>query len=108
MTVVCYKNETLFPKPHLDVEGQKPEKYNQELIEITDKILLKKIKNEFNINYVDNDDIQPLICGTIVNGSFTRKLRMMRADLFSLLAVSHSAEFISNHKQTTAIKKGVI
>jgi len=60
------------------------------LIEIKDPAMIKKIKQNLNIKPSEAKDLAPLICGTLVNGGFKRKLRMLRADLFSGLAVSHS------------------
>ena len=47
--------------------------------------------------YTEKDEIAPIIVGTVVNDNFdgfTRKLRMLRADLFSLLSVCESKEMI--------------
>jgi len=66
------------------------------------------IKETLNLNESDTDAITPIICGTVVKGpAFERKLRMMRADLFSLLSVSNANTIISSKKQTQAIHKGV-
>lgn len=62
-------------------------KPNEHLVEIKDKELVKKIKEALNINYSELDDTAPFICGTISNGGFARKQKMIRADLFSLLSV---------------------
>ena len=60
-----------------------------------------------NINYND-DDIAPFICGTVVrNGGFKRKLKMLRADLYSVLAMSNSSTFITEKKQSRAIRRGI-
>lgn len=61
-----------------------------------------------SINFDENEDFAPWICGTVVNGGFSRKLKMMRADIFSILAVTNSPFFVSQRKQGNAIKKGVI
>lgn len=67
----------------------------------------------------------PLICGTIVkdeirggikldlepginNMTFNRKLRMMRADVFALLNVCGSKDFIHKQDLTHQIKKGCL
>ena len=84
LAVIFYKNDTLFPNP-LKAPSGNP---NEQLIEITDRDTVKKIRNELNINFDETEEVAPLICGTVVNGSFTRKLRMIRADLYCLLAVS--------------------
>ena len=71
---------------------------NDELIEITDRRLVSRIRDELNLNPNERDKVAPLICGTVVNGSFTRKLRMLRADLFTLLAVCQTAAFVNDKK----------
>jgi hypothetical protein len=60
---------------------------NEGLIEIHDTQTIETIKDELNLTYHEADEIAPVICGTVVNGGFHRKLRMLRADLFSMLAV---------------------
>jgi hypothetical protein len=50
----------------------------------------------------------PFILGTVLNGGFERKLRMLRCDLFGLLMVSESTRFISTTKQGDYIKRGVL
>lgn len=61
------------------------------------------------MNFNDNDEVTPFICGTVLKGgSFVRKLRMLRCDLFSILSICHSQMLISHMKQARAIKKGVI
>ena len=55
----------------------------------------------------------PIICGTIVNkghnqGRFERKLRMLRAPLFSLLQICQSKEFAKNARETKVLKEGVM
>ncbi len=66
----------------------------------------------------------PIICGTMIrnnklqklrsdekritNITFHRKLRMMRADMFSLLCLATNSDFIKHPHTTTVIKKGVI
>lgn len=54
--------------------------------EITDEKVIDEIKANLNINYNDND-VAPFVCGSIVNGGFSRKLKMLRGDLYSILAV---------------------
>lgn len=51
---------------------------------------MKDIREELNVNYEDLDDVPPIICGTVIQGGFNRKLKMLRADLYSMLAVSAS------------------
>jgi len=92
--MIFYKNEKLFPQ-YLNYSKQK---YNQELIEVQDEKLVKQIRDELNLNFDEHEDCNPIICGSIVNGGFVRKLKMMRADLFSILSVCHSHYFIQNNK----------
>ena len=107
LTVVVYQNEKLFPISP-DAKGYDPNAlYNEELIEIKNSDVVKQIKQSLNLMAKETNDLNPIICGTVVNGGFNRKLRMMRADLFSGLAISHSYQYVSNRKQTNAIKKGI-
>ena len=79
---------------------------NAELDEIKDPETVSKIIEYLNLE--DNrEDFTPIICGTVTDGGFTRKLQMMRGDLFSLLCVSQSEAIITQWKQQGAIKKGV-
>ena len=61
---------------------------NQGLTEIKDQEFLEKLKKDFKLKtYMSRS---PIICGTIVNKShaqktFDRKLKMVRAPLFTLL-----------------------
>lgn len=52
-------------------------------------------------------DIAPFVTGTVVKGGFSRKLKMVRADLFAALSVCNSDKFVTEQKQTNAIKKGI-
>lgn len=81
---------------------------NEGLTEITNKKVIDEIKEELNLLHGEEQDIAPFICGTVVNGSFSRKLRMLRADFFSLLSVCESSLIVSEKKQIRAIKKGII
>jgi hypothetical protein len=64
-----------------------------------------------------------MICGTVVNSKFdgdkqdlrmknnavfARKLRMMRADLFTCLSISQSGMFFKKKEDTTALKKSIL
>ena len=60
---------------------------NEGLVEITDQEIINKIGEELNLLPSDYLDIAPFICGTVVTGGFTRKLRMIRADYFSMLTI---------------------
>ena len=81
---------------------------NSDLIEIKDEKIIKKVKNCLNFTYRDKSDIAPFIVGTVVNnGGFQRKLKMMRADLFTLLSVGSSKELTPSSKYGKVINKGV-
>lgn len=43
---------------------------------------------ELNLTVAEEVDIAPFICGTVVQGGYKRKLKMLRGDLFSILSVS--------------------
>ena len=103
MTLIFYKNEKLFPQYHDPAES-----YNSDLIEIQDKELAKQIKDDLNLNFDELEDANPIICGTVVNGGLSRKLKMIRADLFSMLSVCNSYHLVTNKKQSNAIKKGAV
>ena len=103
---------------------------NNGLIEIKDKEFLSKCKADYLLSYSQDsytmDKVTtPLICGTIVkeevrggikldlepginNMSFIRKLRMIRADIFTLLGVCESSDFIHQEHHIYHIKKGCI
>jgi len=75
---------------------------NQGLVEIKDAELLEKLKSDFAFNYRKFNSTTPLICGTILNhGSgqpvFDRKLKMLRAPIFSLLQMLEN-EYYVTHK----------
>ena len=56
-----------------------------------------------------NDPNQsPFICGSIVNGGFSRKLKMMRGDMFALMSISQSIDFIKDEHQSREFKKGIL
>lgn len=71
---------------------------NEGLIEIKDKAIVDNIKDELNFTFHEADEIAPVVCGTVVNGGFFRKLRMLRADLFTMLSVCQSGSIISHKK----------
>lgn len=60
------------------------------------------------MNFKDNFMISPFILGSVVNGGFERKLRMLRADLWTLLSISESCRFIKSTVQSDRLKKGVV
>jgi hypothetical protein len=60
------------------------------MTEIMDKKFIKELKKEFVSTYSKFNSDSPLICGTIINNAigkpiFQRKLKMVRASIFSLL-----------------------
>ena len=52
--------------------------------------------------------IAPIIIGSIVNGGFSRKLRMLRADLFTLMSITQSKQFMKQRRNSTGIKTSVV
>ena len=65
---------------------------NSGLVEIKDKEFVRKLKLDHNYNYGTYKSMTPIICGTITNKAhnqkvFERKLKMLRAPLFSLLQI---------------------
>lgn len=81
---------------------------NKGLVEIKEKEIINQIKEDMNLLPLDEQDIAPIICGTVVNGGFSRKLRMLRADIYSMLTVCHSSYFIQEYKQINKIKGGLL
>lgn len=74
---------------------------NRELKEITDEKILKELKYEFNKEFLKNRTLTPLISGSFINKEygqvpFQRKLKMLRAPIFSLLALSQCKDFADN------------
>jgi len=70
---------------------QEKEAPNEDLIEIKDKKIVSEVRKNLNLTFKDTDDIAPFVVGTvIVYDGFQKKLKMMRADLFSLLSISQS------------------
>jgi len=74
--------------------------HNSDLVEIKDKELVEKLKLDHNYNYGTYKSMTPIICGTIINKGcnqkvFERKLKMLRAPLFSLLQICQSKDFIT-------------
>lgn len=63
---------------------------NKGLTEIKDDVLLEKLRRNFNNNNKHYGSMSPIICGTVVNAGqtyriFERKLKMLRAPIYSLL-----------------------
>lgn len=82
---------------------------NDDLIEIKDKKVIQEVRKTLNLTFKDTDDIAPFIVGSvIVYDGFQKKLKMMRADLFSLLSISQSKYETPDKKIGSVIKKGVV
>ena len=81
---------------------------NSGLVEIKNKEFLAKLKKEFNGSYSKFTSTTPLICGTIVNHGigqpiFDRKLKMIKAPFFGLLAMVQSIEYAAHINQSKLI-----
>ena len=64
-----------------------PWSLNEDLIEMKDEGLVQQIKEDLNISFRYEKGIAPIIVGSVVTGGFKRKLKMVRADYFSLLSI---------------------
>jgi hypothetical protein len=64
------------------------------MVEIKDSKIILEVKKKLKLPE-EIDDYAPMICGSVVNGGFTRKLQMLRCDLFSLISVSQSESMVS-------------
>lgn len=85
-----------------------PLSQNEGLIEITDPQQVQKIQEDLNISFRYDHEIAPIILGSVVTGGFKRKLRMMRADYFSVLSVAQSIHTVESLTQVKAIKRGLM
>ena len=85
-----------------------PWSHNEELLEVTDPKLVATIKSDLNISFRYEKEIAPVITGSVVTGGFKRKLRMIRADLFSLLSISQSIHTVASLLQVKALKRGIL
>lgn len=86
---------------------------NKDLIEIKDKKILNELAYQYKKDYLTYRTSTPLISGTVVTsknnqGIFERKLKMLRAPIFSLLAVCQCKEFADKEKQVETVKNGII
>ena len=77
---------------------KKKEDPNDDLTEIIDTYHIKEIKEGMNINFQELDGVAPYIGGSVINGGFTRKLKMLRGDVFSALAVCQSPHYVTSSK----------
>lgn len=73
-----------------------------------DRATIERVKEELNLSFRERDDVAPFICGTVVEGGFTRKLKMLRCDMFMMLSACQSSIFVHKLKQSRAIKRGII
>lgn len=85
-----------------------PWSLNEDLIEIKDSNVIQKIQEDLNISYRYAKGIAPLIVGTVVAGGFKRKLKMVRADYFSLFSICQSIHTVDSLMQIKAIKRGMM
>ena len=67
------------------------EKYskNDDLEEIKDPKIISQVVQNLNLND-KSDDYAPIICGTVINGGFDRKLQMLRSDYYTMMSVCQS------------------
>ena len=99
-----HKYATIFYEQDLE----DPWSHNEGLIEIKDRNLVDKIKEDLNISFRYDTDIAPIIVGSVVTGGFKRKLKMMRADYYSILSIIDSIYTIESSTASKAIKRGVL
>ena len=82
---------------------------NSDLIEITNKDDIETIVDCLNFNFRDQDDIAPYIVGSVcLNGGYSRKLKMLRGDLFGLLCVAENKDLTPNKKFGSVVRKGAL
>ena len=86
---------------------------NEGLLEIKDQEFLDELREDFIKNYSAYGTLTPLITGSVVKkphsqSAFARKLKMIRAPIFTLLCISGSAMFIETKKQTQTTKNATI
>ena len=86
----------MFPKANKAFK--KVEEPNSNLTEIMDGDIVRRIKEELNINFIELDGVAPFIGGSVSNGGFSRKLKMLRADIFSTLSICQSPYFVTSTK----------
>lgn len=79
---------------------------NEELEEIKDPLLISKVKASLNLND-QCDEYAPVICGSVIDGGFKRKLQMLRSDFYSILSMCQSEVIIRAGPHERAIKKGM-
>ena len=62
---------------------------NSDLQEIKDSEIIRSVQQHLNLND-QSDEYAPIICGSVVDGGFERKLQMLRSDYYSLMSVAAS------------------
>jgi hypothetical protein len=62
---------------------------NTDLQEIKDPGIIRSVQQHLNLND-QSDEYAPIICGSVVDGGFERKLQMLRSDYYSLMSVAAS------------------
>lgn len=82
---------------------------NEGIKEITKTSEVQAIKESLRLGFADQHDTSPIITGSVINNSapFSRKLKMMRADLFTLMCISESPHF-TKPSQSGGIKRGTL
>lgn len=88
---------------------QSPDAANEGLIEIKDEQFREGLVLSLNLDLKDSVNNQvPFVIGTVVNPNYKRKAKMLRSELFALLAISQNKMFISEKKQLEGIKNGAL
>lgn len=72
---------------------------NHDLKEINNNAKVCQIREWLNLPVIDPDRSTPIICGSFINGGFTRKLKMLRIDYYSLMLLTNSNDFITSRQQ---------
>lgn len=85
---------------------------NKGLTEVTDPAIVEELTYQYKKDYLSYRTNTPLICGTVVkrehgHGVFDRKLKMLRASVYSLLSVCQTSEFSQSDDVTQQVKEGV-
>lgn len=82
---------------------------NTGLTPILDYDFVRALPLHLNLNINELEKAQPIICGTVVDDKdFGRKLKMLRAELFTALLVCQHEKFTKNVKVKHNIKHGVV
>lgn len=81
---------------------------NGDLREVKDEATVCRIREWMNFNIINQDTTTPVISGTVLNGGFSRKLRMLRQDIYALLCVANSQDLVADRRQQKAIKEGLV